>query len=442
MSIKAIKPIKPIKPKKLPITLLDIINDNNEHIIIHNKTKFGNREFLRIIELIKENKVEMLLLAGVKLNDADIVLLAGVLKTNTSLNYLDLSDNNITSCGINALLLVLQTNTFIKTLNISKNKFNYEVGQNLRNLIENNKTITELNISFSLICDSVAMPISQALEKNTTLTTFKCKDCKIGDIGIFYILKVLSNNNNTIMNFDVLQKSHINYELFRVLCCIWIKNKSMKTINTIDIQEYNMERDSINLLLYVLQNNHSITKLELSKNDKSDNNNNTILNLLANINLTNLKSIVIGVNTNFDDRCASFLYKVLSTNTTLLSITIDKLSLTPNGINCILSGLDRNKKLLDFRYSSLSILNPYESRINGFLARNKLLRDNEFWSPYIHIDFLKFDRYSQFDTNQKCNDVIITSLLCNTSRESKLLTLPIEIMFYIFSFFQRKMFYD
>ena len=126
MSIKAIKPIKPIKPKKLPITLLDIINDNNEHIIIHNKTKFGNREFLRIIELIKENKVEMLLLAGVKLNDADIVLLAGVLKTNTSLNYLDLSDNNITSHGINALLLVLQTNTFIKTLNISKNKFNYE----------------------------------------------------------------------------------------------------------------------------------------------------------------------------------------------------------------------------------------------------------------------------------------------------------------------------
>ena len=433
------KPEKPRKP-----TLLETLMVDPTEISINKNNKFGSLEFQYVAQCISQNKITRLSLINVHLNDLDICVLAEALKSNTTLIELDISSNKFENHGLIALLFALKTHPAITKLNISDNKFSdydekAEIIKYFVELIKNN-VITHLDISSTNISDTLAMAISNPLAENTSLKTFHCHHCEIGDIGQYFLARALIRNQN-ISDFTIDRKNYfITYENFKLFCEIW---KNNKTINEFSLVCYDYEdkknKDSFNRLLYLLNTNKNIEILKLYNSKFSYEMIKQLINYIPN---TNIKILDMGFpGRKFNDTVALALFNLLIKNNNLLSFSLpDFLTEMSNvGFNYLLNGLRYNTSILNF--DVISLPNQVRPIANEFLARNQLLYDNHFWCPREHLDFKQFDVKLK-NTNKKINGMVMTSLMCNNAKSPYLPNLPIDIMYYIFSFYQRKMFYE
>lgn len=430
------------KTKTKPETLLETIERDNyeredyEITIIKDK-RFGKAELDFIIGRLMSNNIYSLNLDQLKLDDDAICSLSDAIKFNTSLENLSLCKNKFGNRGIIAILSAVKNHPSIISLDISKNSFDdydekNEINIGFIELIRNNK-IEILDINNTNITDTLAIAISTALLTNTSITYFNCKDCNIGEIGTYRLALAIHSNKN-ISSFEILQKDRFTYDIFIILCDIWKRDNYKKEIN---LSFYKFVKDSFIRLLAVLKTNHNIIDINISYNHSfTPDLTKRFLNFLPNTNIKKLKL----AGQRFNDECEKFLGNLIYYQDNLLSLDVCNCEISTNGYNYIGYALQKNTSILD--YNVFRLPGNVQAGISQFISRNVLLRDNQFWSPRIHLDFKQYNKYrnledSDYD-NKKIDDLVITTLLCiNASK----FYVPIEVICNIFSFYTRKMFY-
>lgn len=449
---------------------------NQERIILeYNKSKFTPEILLRklkltvddiyaIINLLNEQKCFALELINCNIDDNIACILADALKNNISLHTLDLSNNNFGNLGTKAILESLYYNIKIKNLNLSGNRFDYNTGKHFSDLLSKNSSIIKLEINNSLICDTFAIQITQNLAYNTSIQQFYCMKCKLGDIGIYYIGKAIMNNKN-IINFNFKQKKDFTYDTYILLYKIYETNP---LITKMDINGYTYDRDLIKYFINTLINNKSIYDLNLQFNNLVDYTY-SVLQILDRTNITHLKiSDKIHLNDNcllaianllqnnqlkslniswnrITDPQAIIIANAIKTNSSLMSLDISSNRITD--IEIIMDAVSINTSILNI-YIGMQInangiieLTPDNlNNIKTYTTRNQLLYDNSFWFPYKHLDFIPQNSFGSLFNNNLCNNIIVSSLLCNSVYNPNIPNIPTHIMLYIYSFFQRKMF--
>ena len=267
---KVSPPSRSRSPKLVPETLLDKIKTQSQSNLIEIKKPKGfDKSVLDyVIVCILLNNVKFLTLENLKLDDDGICLLSEAVKGNTSLIGLNLSKNIFGNRGVIAILSAVKNHPSISNLNISNNDFDdYDENSKILNgfyeLFKHN-IITVLNISNTKITDTLASVIAKCYFTNTFITNFNCKNCCIGEIGIYKIaLSILQNTQMSISNFDLLQKERLTYDTFVIFIELWNRDKLLKNIN---LSKYNFVKDSFHRLLCVLKNNHTIETLNIMFN--------------------------------------------------------------------------------------------------------------------------------------------------------------------------------
>lgn len=91
--------------------------------------------------LLKNNKsIETLNLSGNRINDKGVIFITSALKNNKTLKYLDLSDNLITNKGVNSITsLILNYKSSLEVLDLSNNNIDQE---QIEDITKKNKTST------------------------------------------------------------------------------------------------------------------------------------------------------------------------------------------------------------------------------------------------------------------------------------------------------------
>jgi len=444
-------------------------------IIILVKILLNEAVVSKIIELLQSNMLVSLTLTNTKIELGTINLLIEALKNNTSLKTLDLSRNNLNSNKIIILLVALTTNKNITNVNVSMNAFDYYVEKYLNELILHNNTITTLDVSYSGIEDSTALIIQKALRDNSTLEHFMCNNCKFTTMGQYVILNAISYNS-TLKSFNVKQADRYTFESFTTLCNIWRKNHQ---ITNIDISSYLFRRTALQSFIAVLDNNKSITNLNISNLGLEGftplqyiisgltSDNLTILNLNSNRQFfvthesseviaqflstnTSLKELDISYN-NISDNAPCIMKALTTNNNTLLNLNIGFNNITDVSAQSIIDMIKTNTTLLtlNLQYNKVEplpicdALEHNKTIINfdllynndnynkflltqSYLLRNRELRNNQFWDPTVYNNFPK-----------SFNEIAVTALLCNKNLKNT--KLPNNLFPYILSFYQRKM---
>ena len=144
------------------------------------------------------------------ISNLEMESLARALAVNSTLEELDISNNNLGDKGIGHIGTALLTNTTLKILNIS-NCVRDAVGSSQECLdigsnhmygraqffaaLQKNTTLRTLNFSCCGMSDLVPKSLARALEVNCTLEELDIVDDNISDDGIVYIAKSLEKNN-------------------------------------------------------------------------------------------------------------------------------------------------------------------------------------------------------------------------------------------------------
>ena len=98
-------------------------------------------------------------------------LFCEILKVNTCLTTLDLSENGIGAAGVKSLSEALKGNTCLTTLDLSENEIDAAGAESLSESLKVNTCLTTLNLSLNEIDAAGAESLSESLKVNTCLTT-------------------------------------------------------------------------------------------------------------------------------------------------------------------------------------------------------------------------------------------------------------------------------
>ena len=99
------------------------------------------------IQDLKKDEIYSLDLKGMKVDDGGIIKLSELLKTNKSLQILDLGDNNITDIGAKYLLNALKLNCNLTCINVEGNDISPENKNSIYNLMLNKIEINTIEIT-------------------------------------------------------------------------------------------------------------------------------------------------------------------------------------------------------------------------------------------------------------------------------------------------------
>ena len=211
---------------------------------IHNE----HNGFYYLVEGLKHNTT----LTSLNLSQCSIYgkencfqLLFDELKTNSSLTKIDLSKNKLTSKNIAQLCDVLKVNTHLNELNLS------ELGGLLSKLsIYNDPSLNKL------LCD--------VLKTNISLTKLILKDAPsscypsviINALNLSEVLKV-----NTTLAYLDLSNTYIKKEGLKVICDALTTNTTLTYLNISD-RSMNTE-ENVNIINEMLKQNTTLTKLDI-----------------------------------------------------------------------------------------------------------------------------------------------------------------------------------
>jgi len=97
--------------------------------------------------------------------------LAEVLKVNKSITKVDIKNNDVHELAIEKLMEALSTNTTVTWLDMSDN-FSRTKGEHIANMIKANKTLKYLNLNVNQLTDEDSQLILAALDENKTIKEF------------------------------------------------------------------------------------------------------------------------------------------------------------------------------------------------------------------------------------------------------------------------------
>ena len=344
--------------------------------------------------------VEHLDLAHIKMTDFQLVTFSECLMTNTLLKELDLSSNKIcdegvkysaevikviptlpkarksyqriSDGGISPISGCLKINSTLCKLNLSGNRITDREAQKLAEAIKINKTLQELNISKNWISKEGVMRIVEACTINRTLHKLVCTHNNLSKSGLAVINEYI-RKENAIQIFDASWNSlgskygwlafKTTFELLDVQQKLQSNNGNIKEelwyVDEItdpkyvrkflqcsldDVQYVNvtgaiMTNDQMSLFCDCLMNNSTLTELNLSSNEITDEGAETLIEAIQ-VNTT-LQSLDISHNTIFGDGLSS----ISKINSALCKLNLSSNKITDEGAMRLAEAIKVNKTL-------------------------------------------------------------------------------------------------
>ena len=289
---------------------------------------------------------------GITATDPDTVTsLAIMLQRNNSLKHIDLSRNYISKSANNCIFEALQHNSSLINLILWYQfvKADSDTARSFYKMIQVNSSLTHLDVGcsgFSIYCTF------QALQHNTTLVNLNVSSaCYMKDMDpdTARSLSKMLRENKSLTHLDLSVRCTLSdgSSIFEGL-------QHNTTLVNLKFRGIYIDPDNTAKcmsLANMLQENKSITHLDLSCNDLSDSN--IFEGLQHNTSLVNLNLSHARIYTATDDPdTARSLTKMLQVNKSLTHLDLSHNSLSDS---CILEGLQHNTTLVELDISDTDI---------------------------------------------------------------------------------------
>lgn len=261
-----------------------------------------------------------------KIDGARATILANLLKYNTTVTTLNLSNNWIDAEGAIALADALWHNTTLTSLNLMNNPIRAAGANSLSFALKENSTLTSLNLYNTQIGSEGAKALADALNENNTLTSLNLGS---NNIHIGWV-----NNNSGLAN--------INYQCANALGEALAVNKSLKTLV---LSNNNISDVGAEALATALKVNSTLTCLSLHECEISGIGANKLA--VALMHNTSLTSLNLGRNP-ITSTGVTALAEALKVNTTLTSLSISFTCLKAQDVAILTDALDENSTLRKF----------------------------------------------------------------------------------------------
>ncbi len=343
--------------------------------------------FQELLNAVKANVETELYATGFRFKDEDIKILSEALKTNTSLQSLELSMNDITDDGALHLANALKTHKTLKVLNLSDNKITDIGAQHLANALEVNISLQTLNMSHNLIGNQGARYIAKALESNKTLQELNIKRNSIGDDGTQYFAKALGTGAS-LQVLHLSSNDDITDAGMQYLANALETNTSLHELY---LQHNKITAVGVQHLANMLKSNKTLQLLALLHNDIGNVGAQYFAEMLKSNNI--LQKLYIGAN-NITNAGAQHLAKVLKSNTSLQVLDLRYNDIDEIGAQYLLEALETNTSLQEIHFLSMGAKITFVTleKIKLKTASNKHLYDsikyfiNEVFDQYVELN--------------------------------------------------------
>jgi len=193
------------------------VRDNTLRNFHLNGGKLAPGRLRKLAEDLKTNtSVDRIDLCFCELGDADAIALAEALKVNHSVVKLRLAGNHISNKGAKALAEALEVNHGLGTLELWQNNIDDEGGVALAQALRKNTTLRELQLSHQIyrgpdkgIGDVTGIAFAEALKHNRTLAELGLANNQMG-IPTAEKMAEMLKENHTLATLDI-QNSKLGY---------------------------------------------------------------------------------------------------------------------------------------------------------------------------------------------------------------------------------------
>ncbi|GBG34278.1 Nucleotide-binding oligomerization domain-containing protein 2 [Hondaea fermentalgiana] len=153
--------------------------------------------------LVKNSSLQTLELQDNEIGDGGAKALADALAKNSSLQTLSLSHNYIVDGGAKALADALAKNSSLQTLGLEHNQIGSDGSKALAFALTKISSLQTLGLNTTNIDDVGAKALAYALAKNPSLQTLMLRDNNIGDDGAKALADALANNTCLLTYLDL-----------------------------------------------------------------------------------------------------------------------------------------------------------------------------------------------------------------------------------------------
>ena len=190
------------------------------------------------LKLLRESDPSLLelKLGQVRAGSAGAAALAGAIASNTVLQKLDFSCNELSDIDMGAFAEVLEKNSALTALsfysNFQPNAVDSAVGVvRLAGALARNTTLTDLSLGHCFVGDEGAAALGEALRVNTTLRILNLENCSIPFTGLRSLLAGLAANT-TLTHIDLQGLSDGDVEEDVVQAVIALSDRIDVTLQT------------------------------------------------------------------------------------------------------------------------------------------------------------------------------------------------------------------
>jgi Ran GTPase-activating protein (RanGAP) involved in mRNA processing and transport len=156
------------------------------------------RGFAILLAANNNSSLEHLNLAQNQLRDQGVVMIAGALQTNTTLKSLTLAETQMTAVSCSILAASLLQNSTLERLNIADNRVRDEGSISIAAVLKQNTTLTGLNLFGNQITEAGVVPMVEALNENSTLEKVNlASNPSLGD-AVYEALERMIESNYTL----------------------------------------------------------------------------------------------------------------------------------------------------------------------------------------------------------------------------------------------------
>ena len=367
--------------------LANVIKSNlNLEILGLSQSNFGPSTIVILRSLKCSSKLTFLNLSNNTMIGRFVEDLANVIISNSGLEQLYLSDNNLKSSVV-VILKALQENSKLKILNLSSNNMTEQVAEDIGIIIKNNSDLEELYLHNNDLKSSAAV-ILKALQGNSKL--------KVLDLGCNNMTgQVAEDVAIIITNNSGLEELYLHNNDLKSSAVVILKalqgNSKLKVLN---LGSNNMTGQVAEDVAIIIKNNSDLEKLDLFDNDLKSS---AVVILKALQGNSKLKVLNLGSN-NMTGQVAEDVAIIIKNNSGLEELYLYNNDLKSSAI-VILKALQGNSKL--------KVLNLGSNNMTGQVAEDVaiIIKNNS--------DLEKLDL---FDNDLKSSAVVILKALQGNSK--------------------------
>ena len=272
--------------------------------------------------------------------------LKGLIKMNTSLQFISLSNNNFQSSAV-MILEALKDLTKLEEFTLCNNNLGKNVTKYLVDIFQNNESIKVLRLSGNNFQSSISI-ILQTLKRISTLRILDLDNNNIAGNKAEDIADVI--RSNTYLEELGLGSNDFKSSAIVILQAL----RKTKTLKILNLENNNMTSEVTEVLADIIRNNSDLKWLYLSKNDLAD----KVLQALKET--SKLKALDLGSNC-MTKATAENIANVIRKNTSL-----EQLSLADNDLK---SSTDVILQALQ-EISTLKLLNLNKNNMTGAIAND------------------------------------------------------------------------